>query len=249
MEKFEMSNVKLHFSKIRRRYLLILLPSLIVLVISSVALFLFVMQSQSFGSSLIRYGSHSIFIVIFTLIIVLSFFISILAIMTFQEYRALYLQKNSETKRKDRLSLYDVFENRNRKIILVEILNEQGIHYNELLRRTKLSPGQLQWHLNVLLEFEIIQKQKVDHYLVFFTVFADESEKKEHMLSIRSKNALKIFSLIENHPGTNPSAIARQLNMRRNSVKYNIDKLLDKNLIYSTRLGRQILLYPAQNAT
>ncbi|MFX0095285.1 MAG: winged helix-turn-helix transcriptional regulator, partial [Candidatus Hodarchaeota archaeon] len=191
-----MPNAKFLVLRVRLRNLILLLVSFIILAVSSVTLFLFVITQPQFGLDPERGALSSIFMIFFMIISVLLFFTSFLTVMTFQEYKNYYLQIKSETKRKDRLSLHDVFKNKNRKKILMEILNEQGIHYNELLRRTNLSPGQLQWHLNVLLEFEIIQKQKVAHYLVFFTYLTDESEKKEHMLSIKSKSALRILSLI-----------------------------------------------------
>jgi predicted transcriptional regulator len=140
-----------------------------------------------------------------------------------------------------RLSIEDVFNNENRKLIIKEILNEPGIHYNELLRRLSLKSGQLQWHLKLLKNFGVIRSERIDNFLVF-RCSGEKIENKNNL--VKSPTTYLIYECIKKKPGITASSIAHNLDLRRNTVKYHVDKLKEKNLIYSIQNGRRLLLHP-----
>lgn len=185
------------------------------------------------------------------LIGVLSFFILILTtyfiVLTVNQYKDYFRRKNIIAENFTYLSFDDVFENENRRKIIKKILLEPGIHNNELLRECNLQKGQLQWHLEVLLQYGIIKKEKLGQYITFFPTFTDrKKERKMRRLIAKSKTSLEILDLIENSPGINSSAIAKKLNITRSSVKYHIDKLSRNNIISLLNKGREIQLFVNQ---
>ena len=168
--------------------------------------------------------------------------------LTVKEYKMYFKGKDFTTIGHHILSYDDIFENENRKKIIGSILQEPGIHNNELLRQCNLQKGQLQWHLYVLMQYGIIKKEKVGQFSVFFPIkMARDPNQNSRLLIRKSKTSLKVLDLIEKNPGINSSAIALQLFLNRSTVKYHIDKLKKKDLVLFKHKGRKIELYPNKN--
>ncbi|MBA7647166.1 hypothetical protein ES703_54936 [subsurface metagenome] len=128
--------------------------------------------------------------------------------------------------------------------ILKQILNNPGIHQNELMRNCNLQKGQLQWHLDVLLKHRIIKKEKYGQYTIYFPITSSiESIDAFKNLPTKSETTTKILKLIKNYPGISSSEISKKINLARNTVKYHIDKLSEDNLISLKEKGRKIELY------
>ena len=144
------------------------------------------------------------------------------------------------------LTLNDIFENENRQRIIRTILQNPGIHHNELLRNCHVQKGQLQWHIDVLLRNKIIKKEIYNQYSVYFPITKniDDFELFNNGLA-KAETRNKIYDIIKAHPGICASKIAGEINLARNSVKYHIDKLLNKDLIQQKRKGRKKLLFPS----
>lgn len=171
--------------------------------------------------------------------------ISVFLSLTVKEYKMYFKRKDFSTKGHHILSFDDIFENENRKKIIAKILQEPGIHNNELLRQCNLQKGQLQWHLYVLMQYGIIKKEKVGQFSVFFPIkMAKDPNQYSRLLIGKSKTSLKVLDLIEENPGIHSSTIALQLFLNRSTVKYHIDKLKKKNLILFKHKGRKIELFP-----
>ncbi|MFX1557962.1 MAG: winged helix-turn-helix transcriptional regulator [Promethearchaeota archaeon] len=183
-------------------------------------------------------------LVIFSLLIPTIAFVSIFVVLTIKEYSSLFLRKVYLQKGRSYLTLSEIFENENRSKILKQILNNPGIHQNELLRNCNIQKGQLQWHLDVLLKYNIIKKKKFGQYSIYFPILSniETVEGFENGLA-KSETTAQIFHLIQENPGIYSSEIARKVNLARNTVKYHIDKLYKENLIQLERKGRKIRLY------
>ncbi len=179
--------------------------------------------------------------IIFIIIMVL---ISFLLVITFDEYKKYLMKRNKEANFNRNLSFEDLFNNESRKKIISKILEEPGIHNNELLRRCDLQKGQLQWHLRVLLTHKIIKKAKIGQYVAYFPIFTKNVGDVSIDLTIKkSRTTLNILNVIENNPGINSTNIAKKLNLKRNLVKYHVDKLLRDSLIYSEMNGNKIYFH------
>jgi len=185
-----------------------------------------------------------ILLAIFTLILT-----SLLIILTVNQYFDFVRKKSINTERSAHLTLENIFENENRKKIIKKILQEPGIHNNELLRQCNLQKGQLQWHLYVLTQYGIIKKEKLGQYVSFFPILSKKEIKiMPSKLITKSRTSIKILNLIEKNPGSNSAMIAKVLNMRRSSVKYHVDKLIKLDLIIIEKYNREIKLYVNQKS-
>jgi predicted transcriptional regulator len=183
-------------------------------------------------------------IIIISIIIAVIALLSIFEVLTIKEYRGYFIRKPFIQKGKSYLTLKDIFENENRLNILREILNNPGIHQNELLRNCDLQKGQLQWHLNVLLKYHIIKKEKLGQYNIYFPITSSiEVINSFKDLPVKSETTNIILELIRKNPGISASEISKNINLARNTVKYHIDKLLESDLIFYKEKGRILELY------
>ena len=184
-------------------------------------------------------------IILVSILMAVVVLLSIFEVLSIKEYRGYFIRKPFFQKGRSYLSLRDIFENENRLNILKQILNNPGIHQNELLRNCDLQKGQLQWHLDVLLKYHIIKKEKYGQYTIYFPITTSiESIENFKKLPVKSETTNKIFELIQKNPGISSSEISKMVNLARNTVKYHIDKLSESNLIIFKEKGRRIELYP-----
>ncbi len=191
---------------------------------------------------------NTIKFVIIVLLIPLLAFITILAALTIKEYKAYFVRRTHIKQGRSYLTLTDIFENENRINLINQILRNPGIHHNELLRKCELQKGQLQYHLDILLKYNIIKKEKYGQFTIYFpiTTSFDAEEYLENLIA-KSKTTSEILNIIKKTPGINSSEISRILNISRNTVKYHIDKLSQEKLVKLTKKGRTIELYPILN--
>ena len=165
-------------------------------------------------------------------------------VLSVNEYHNRMIRRTASYNNHPNLTLKEIFENEHRRKIIRCVLNDPGIHHNELLRDCNLQKGQLQWHLNVLIENNIIKKEIYRQYSIYFPIMnnIDKYKMFENGLA-KSETTSKILDIIKKNPGITSSEIAQIINLARNTVKYHIDKLLKENLIEQERKGRKIALY------
>jgi len=236
-----MSRIILQSGKFKRNFITKIILFIFSLVFLSIISYLLIKlyEEPVFDLDIIALRSLLIFLLVPTLIFVLT-----LTALTIAEYRNYLIRRSYINEGRSYLTLADIFQNENRLKILTEILNNPGIHHNELLRSCKLKKGQLQWHLETLLKHSIIKKEKYGQYAIYFpiTSTAEAIEAFKNQFS-KSKTTLEIFNMVKKYPGINSAEISRNLNLSRNSIKYHIDKLLEKHLIKLEKKGRVNELY------
>ncbi|MFX1288535.1 MAG: winged helix-turn-helix transcriptional regulator [Promethearchaeota archaeon] len=200
-------------------------------------------EEPVFGPDIIVLRSILLILLAPVIIFVLTF-----TALTVKEYRNYFIRRSYINEGSSYLTLADIFQNENRINILKEILNNPGVHHNELLRSCNLNKGQLQWHLDTLLKHSIIKKEKHGQYTIYFpiTTSAEAIEAFKNQFA-KSKTTLEILNIIRKNPGITSAKISRNINLSRNSINYHIKKLLEKRLIRLEKNGRineLYLIYP-----
>ena len=228
-----------------KKYKISFFVRLVLIVLSLTFLSIILYLVQSFEVPFFDPLIDTIRFVIISLLIPIFIFITILAALTIKEYKNYFTRRSHIKQGRSYLTLTDIFENENRLNIINQILRNPGIHHNELLRNCDLQKGQLQWHLDVLLKYNIIKKEKYRQFTIYFpiTTSFDANEYLDNLIA-KSKTTLKILNIIKENPGINSSEISRILNLSRNTIKYHIDKLSEEKLVKLTKKGRKIELHP-----
>ncbi|MHA1560913.1 MAG: winged helix-turn-helix transcriptional regulator [Promethearchaeota archaeon] len=142
-----------------------------------------------------------------------------------------------------RLDIEEVLENQIRSQIIDEIIEDPGIHYNEILRKIGTSPSNLAWHLDILESYKVIKKQRVGHYLIYYPYFQENPFSDMNPNIIKSKTTLDVLKTICEYPGIHINKISLILKLNRKTIKYHIEKLHKAKLITMRKQGRKILLF------
>ena len=142
-----------------------------------------------------------------------------------------------------RLTLQDVLDNENRDKIIDFILKNPGSHFNELLRKTNLSPGNLVWHLDILEKYKVIKKERFEHYVIYFPYYQSNPISNLDLKLQKSELTLKVLEMIEKEPGIWNNSITKKMKINRKTIQYHIKKLSDLGLIYSEKTGSKKKLF------
>ena len=170
-------------------------------------------------------------------------------IMTNVEYRDYLLNRIMHINTgPHRLTIEQVLENENRDKIITLILEEPGVHFNEILREIEISAGTLVWHLDILETFKVIQKQRIGQYLVYYPYTVKNPINKLDLKLRKSRTTLEILQLINDNPGMYQNQIAHRMDLNHKTVKYHIDKLIESELILTKKKGRKNLFFPNTNS-
>jgi len=183
--------------------------------------------------------------IIFTIMIVAVGLLSIAFLISKKEYFQ-YLRKRTVSIEKGahRLSLDEVLENENRNKIIDLILNEPGIHFNELLRNTGLAAGNLVWHLDILQTYKIIGKKRVGNFIAYFPYYQKNPISNVDLKLQKSKLTLKILEMIEQEPGIWNNLITKKFKVDHKTIHYHLNKLNELGLIKLEKEGRKNKIFP-----
>ena len=182
---------------------------------------------------------------IFTIMIIGASLLSVAFLISKKDYFQ-YLRKRTIPIEKGahRLSLDEVLENENRNKIIELILNEPGIHFNELLRKTDLAAGNLVWHLDILQTYKIIGKKRVGNFIAYFPYYQKNPISNVDLKLQKSKFTLQILEMIENEPGIWNNLITKKFKVDHKTIHYHLNKLQELGLIKSEKEGRKKKIYP-----
>jgi predicted transcriptional regulator len=178
--------------------------------------------------------------------IILAFgILSIVIIISKKDYiHYLRTRSTSIQKGAHRLTLDEVLENENRNKIIDLILNDPGIHFNELLRKSELAPGNLVWHLDILETYKIIGKKRIGNFIAYFPYYQKNPISNLDLKLSKSKLTLDILEMIENEPGIWNSVITKRKKVDHKTIHYHIKKLIDLGLVIVKKEGRKKKIYP-----
>ncbi|MFX1308066.1 MAG: hypothetical protein ACFE8C_00045 [Promethearchaeota archaeon] len=183
------------------------------------------------------------------LIVLISFIsigvISLIVLISKKDYfQYLRTRTISIEKGAHRLSLEEVLENENRNKIIDLILNEPGIHFNELLRKTGLAAGNLVWHLDILLTYKVIGKKRIGNFIAYFPYYQKNPISNIDLKLQKSKLTLEILEMIEQKPGVWNNLITKKFRVDHKTIQYHLDKLIDLDLIKFKKEGRKKKIFP-----
>ncbi len=184
-------------------------------------------------------------------IIIPVFVVLIALLITISKEDYINYVKNKRTsieKGFHRLTLQEVLDNENRDKIIDLILKNPGIHFNELLRKTGLSPGNLVWHLDILETYKIIKKKRFEHFLIYIPYYQKNPISNLDLKLQKSELTLKVLEMIEKEPGIWNNSITKKMKINRKTIQYHIKKLSDLGLIYSDKIGSKKKLYLKNNS-
>ncbi|MFW9947891.1 MAG: winged helix-turn-helix transcriptional regulator [Candidatus Odinarchaeota archaeon] len=170
---------------------------------------------------------------------------SIIILISKKDYfRYLRTRQTPIEKGAHRLTMEEVLENENRNKIIDLILNEPGIHFNELLRQTGLAAGNLVWHLDILETYKVIGKKRIGKFIAYFPYYQKNPVSNLDIELSKSKLTLEILEMIEKEPGLWNNLITKRFKVDHKTIRYHVNKLKELGLINFRKDGRKKKIYP-----
>jgi len=130
-----------------------------------------------------------------------------------------------------KLTRNTTLSNLNRSSIYEEIKNNPGVYLNKLSKNLGLSIFLTNWHLNILLRFNVIRKQEFNKQIAYFD--SELPSENDYILQIisRAKCSEIIENLRLNSKGCTKSQITKTLRMHHTTVNKYLEILIEKQLV------------------
>ena len=141
------------------------------------------------------------------------------------------------------LTKNDVLLNQNRKNIYRYIKSSPGTFLNRIISELKLSNHVVYWHLSILMEFEFIERKKIESQPVYFVKGINFEKVKQNFVISKKKSQEIIEYLRNNAGGITKTQLKKTLSMHHNTITRYIDELEDINLIIKKEVGKRELYF------
>ena len=142
-----------------------------------------------------------------------------------------------------KLIKFDIFSNLNRKKIYEFITKNPGIHFNKLVKSLNMSLFSVEWHLNILLKFNLIRKVKIENFDAYFD--SKLPSKNDEILHIISREKCKkiIQYLNQNNEGYSKNYLSKELKIHSSTISKYIEKLEEFGLLSKKELSNMTLYF------
>jgi len=113
-----------------------------------------------------------------------------------------------------------------RKKIYNLIKNSPGLHFRELQRRLDMGYGALQYHLDFLKRYKLVEEEKVGEYSRYFPSDFKSIIEREFMALLRQKSVRHILLYLLENPGAQNKDIATGTKLSASTVSWHIERLI-----------------------
>lgn len=111
-----------------------------------------------------------------------------------------------------------------------EIQAVPGIHFNEVVRRLQLAPGQVQYHIRRLIATDEIVKDSLGGRTHYFPQGVPP-EDRQAIAVLRRESANAILTLALENGEVRPKHVADRFDLARSTVEYHLERLEATGLI------------------
>ena len=133
-----------------------------------------------------------------------------------------------------------VLLNDTRRDIYNCIIDNPGIHLRGLSKKLGKGISTITWHLRILEKADLIRSKKMMNRIVYYPKGMDISDLP--LLYLNNETSQKVFKYILHNP-THLRKIAEDLDLPVETVRYNLKKMEDMNLIYREESGNKTIYY------
>jgi predicted transcriptional regulator len=125
-----------------------------------------------------------------------------------------------------------------------------GVHFNAVVRALDLAPGQVQYHVNVLLGGDAFVAEQLYGRTHYYPDGYDAWER--HALALlRRETARDVVAVLLDADAARPGAVADELDVARSTLEWHLDRLVEHDLVTKDRddRGRVTLALARPEAT
>ena len=129
------------------------------------------------------------------------------------------------------------------------VVTNPGLHFNELVRRLDLAPGQAQYHLRRLARADRVVGEEVSGRTHYFDPAVDPAERRRLALFRRETARDAVLELLDGAAA--PDAVATRIGVARSTLEWHLDNLVAAGVVEKRRdqRGRVTLALTDPEAT
>lgn len=130
----------------------------------------------------------------------------------------------------------------NRKRIFECVRDSPGLHFREIQRRTSLPIGVLEYHLNYLVQKELLTLERDENFSRYYPG-GQLSKGKQTVLSVlRQEIPRGVILYLLRNPGSTHTELLRNFTISGGTLSYHVKKLTTKGVVSAEKRGRESYL-------
>jgi len=142
-----------------------------------------------------------------------------------------------------KLSINDILSNQKRKEIYDYIVQNPGVYFYKLIKELKLSNHVVTWHLNMLLKFNFIKKEKFENRDLYFDSSYDESNPRFRYFTSKEKSKKIITYLRNNDYGITKTQLSKELKMHSTTISKYLKVLAQFGIIFKKKMSKRLIYF------
>ncbi len=144
-----------------------------------------------------------------------------------------------------RIKRKDLLRNKRRALIYQAVTEAPGVHLNEIVRRSGLSPGQTQHHLRALVSGGLLVKTTARGYQLYFAN-GETPALQGATRALKTAKARRVLEEVRSAPGLTILQAAHRVPFSRAITYYHVRHMAQVGLISLQRKGRNTHMFPTQ---
>ncbi len=132
----------------------------------------------------------------------------------------------------------EVLTNTTRRQIYETVNRQPGLHLREIERRTGIPLSTLNYHLDFLVRYKLLERETGSHYTRFYAKDIDEDEKKL-LTVLRQKTLRNILLELINRERMSYQELLEHLQIPASTLSFYMNKLLEADTVSLNRIGRE----------
>ncbi len=134
----------------------------------------------------------------------------------------------------------NVLEHETRQEMFEYIWEAGAVHLRQLAQTLDLSTTNATWHLDKLVDADLIGEVKVNSYRMYYPRGAGRLLREQCLVAgqIQSENARSIVDYVSNNPDSHQREIARALDVNHGTARWHLSRLEEAGLLESREKGR-----------
>jgi predicted transcriptional regulator len=134
----------------------------------------------------------------------------------------------------------ELLEHERRRVIYQYLRRNPGLHLRELHRRLEIPLSSLNYHLNYMVRYQILNKEEDGHVQRYFTVSLSQRD-KELISLLRQKRIREIVLLVLTHTKIKFQQLLDTMKLPPSTLSYYLSRLIDHHLLQRHHIGRETL--------
>ena len=126
-----------------------------------------------------------------------------------------------------------------RKRIYECVRNSPGVHFREVQRRTNMPIGVLEYHLNYLVDRNLLTVDKQESFSRYYPSGQVSADKQRILSALRQEIPRGVMLFLMSHPGATHGEVLANFSISGGTLSYHVKKLVTKGVVKLDRVGRE----------